>query len=244
MKENSENRMNFEEEGAFEEIGFENGMALEPLGYSKEVRALIEAIEDGVNRVNKDKIESLEKELKKLSSVKKNWMKLLREQLELQEEVEEIKRNARKEARKERLTELFGDRTLVLWGIGTNSVKREKCQYCNDDRMLVAQLPNGKTALVNCDCRGYIYTYYPVEFHIIKFSIDKWDRKLSVQYKLSERNMLEGDEVYHEERYVNFGDVQSVPETYEGLKYYSTNFDTQEHAQLYADWLNKKEMEA
>ena len=234
----------FYESGEEDEDGFDEEEFFEPTAYSGEVEALVNTIKGSLKQQYKARVESLEKELKKLSSVKKNWMKLLREQLELQEEVEEIKRNARKEARQERLTELFGDRTLVLWGIGTNSVKREKCQYCNDDRMLVAQLPNGKTALVNCDCRGYINTYYPVEFHIIKFSIDKWDRKLSVQYKLSERNMLEGDEVYHEERYVNLGDVQSVPETYEGLKYYSTNFDTQEHAQLYADWLNKKEMGA
>lgn len=64
---------------------------------------------------------------------------------------------------KERMEKL----TSACWIVDTVSHPAGKCQYCDDERMIVLSAPDGQTVRVPCDCRtASMKSYRAVKAHV------------------------------------------------------------------------------
>lgn len=106
---------------------------------------------------------------------------------------------------KERMEKL----TSACWIVDTVSHPAGKCQYCDDERMIVLTAPDGQTVRVPCDCRtASVKSYRAVKAHVKPESL-----MAAKLYRLGHENDPNEDG-----RYVRFENIDRMrPETVRDL---------------------------
>ena len=124
---------------------------------------------------------------------------------ELSEEQAGKKPLDEKEAARLVLKERMEKLTSACWIVETVSHPAGKCQYCDDERMIVLTAPDGQTVRVPCDCRtASVKGYRAVKAHVKPESL-----MAAKLYRLGHENDPNEDG-----RYVRFANIDRVnPET-------------------------------
>lgn len=116
---------------------------------------------------------------------------------------------AEKEAAHLVLKERMENLTSACWIVDTVSHPAGKCQYCDDERMIVLTAPDGQTVRVPCDCRtASVKSYRAVKAHVKPESL-----MAAKLYRLGHENDPNEDG-----RYVRFENIDRMhPETVRDL---------------------------
>jgi hypothetical protein len=188
-----------------------------------------------------DEMNALKKENEELQEVKRNWEKIQQEYQWKQLELEGEKSRAKTETRKERLSELFQDKQLILYNPAIKYSENPKCNKCNKDRKIPYISPLGNNLFENCVCSEPKKEYFPEKYIWYEFRLNNYDKELNVWYKAL-KSSSDSDQEYFEAD----SNTRSVKEIYtseknfENLDKYWTFFKTEEECQKYCDWLNQK----
>lgn len=124
---------------------------------------------------------------------------------EISEEQDGKKPLDEKEAARLVLKERMEKLTSACWIVDTVSHPSGKCQYCDDERMIVLTAPDGQTVRVPCDCRtASVKSYRTVKAHVKPESL-----MAAKLYRLGHENDPNEDG-----RYVRFENIDRMnPET-------------------------------
>lgn len=144
-----------------------------------------------------------------------------------------------------RLHELLGDNLTVGWKATFTKVYGEKCDKCDEDRMIHFTSPQGRDFSERCECAKCYRTYFPEEVALYKFHVSKrenWPYNKKVDYYNRYYKAIERDD-YHEY-------CESVSEVYtstDNINYERVNecwavFLNKEDCQKFCDWKNKQEL--
>jgi len=210
----------------------------EPSEFDMQIDDFKKALLSSVKTEFIDKMTRLEKENFELQDVKNNLKQIKADYDNKARELEVKKQNAKHEAKKMRLSELMKDYQIFLYAASVKWKQEEKCNHCNEQRLIEFSMPSGRKTYVQCECNTSS-RYYVVSQHAIYTLQLNSDGKVYAYYKLID------DGKYGE--YLKFSNefdshiVENIITEY--TKYVDVDihkpyFTTQEECQKYCDWLN------
>ena len=192
-----------------------------------------------VKKEIKEKIASLEKELKELKEFKNEKEKYIRE---YKNAISEAKKSEEK-WKKARLHQLLGEYLTCGWKVETLYKQGEKCDKCDDNRYIHFTSPQGNKYKETCRCSESHREYVTREVKLAKFYVRKKkfyssDDRIDFKNRYYEVENKEDDDYYRfsNDVYEN-GDYE-----FEKVNIYSAVFLNEEDCQKYCDWLNEKEL--
>jgi hypothetical protein len=179
---------------------------------------------ENVKLENEQLKQDLEKMRKQVQDVKNKERILEREKSDLMNTV-----------RKERLSELLKDFEVERFMVTTARMLAQKCDKCDDDRILHYKTPLGKDQKERCDCyEDSVNINKPKSMLCTEFKVDSHNgNKLRMWYK---RNIYDKEDYYDSSAYLK---ECYNEQPYESLDKYNIFFDTEEECELYCDWLNR-----
>lgn len=140
---------------------------------------------------------------------------------------------------------------MLIWRIEYEYVQGEKCDKCNDNRMIGYKTPSGKQLSEDCKCAKRYTYYYPSQTEIVMLDLYK-DRNypytLSVTPKYDSASYDDTYCKFKLKHYIeNLDDFENEKdELLKEIKdmsrwdYKEIGFAKQEDCQRFADYLNKK----
>lgn len=143
----------------------------EPSEYDQMVEDFRLSLMQSVKKEFLDKMQRLENENAELREVKKNWERLKAEYEENQRELRCLIQQERRNVQRERLAELFKQcgMNVALFKPKGSLFKLDKCEKCDENRMIHFKSPSGIDLQEKCECaRGY-YPVSPVLYRMVKF---------------------------------------------------------------------------
>ena len=190
----------------------------------------------------KEELDMLRKENEDLSEIKSQWDELQREYKFKISELERIKDNLKREVRKERLSEIMDDFKTVLYKVSYNTTKLDKCDKCDDYRMINYITPLGREAKEECHCKKPVKVYSVKEAFLYSFmdNVNNFYPRYLIHHNSigSKFELFDFDDD-------DFGKCEKVIKTAEEFESitstYNTFFLTPELAQLYIDKLMSEE---
>lgn len=177
---------------------------------------------DKENSMLKEEIKSLKSELQKY---KNKESELTRRERELNYDF--LKR---------KWSELSDSLAMTVWGIGYESVLKQKCNCCDENRKIKFRDANGNEYEVNCKCNQSVTIRVPKEHKLIKMHIHK-DRYKELY---TECYYFDAEENRDDYICVRTGKqpLTELPEDLNTLDPWRLAFATKELAQEYCDWYN------
>ena len=97
----------------------------------------------------------------------------VKELMEILKDVPDNVEVAEKKWKDARLHELLGDNLTVGWRATFAEVYGEKCDKCDEDRMIHFTSPQGRVLSERCECAKGYRTYFPEEVALYKFHVNK-----------------------------------------------------------------------
>jgi hypothetical protein len=198
----------------------------------KAINSIISGVEIKAAHEYEDKIAKLEREVESLQPYKDDRDKVDAELARKLQELEDEKRAVGRA----KLTELFGKYGVTMYHpIHTWEYVTEKCDRCNEDRMISFESPRGRRMWEKCECSKQIRIYTPekVYANIIRRDEISGDALLWYQQRPGDDEWasLLCKAVYEEGM-----DFRVIDE-------YGAFFHKEADCQSYCDWLNKQEEE-
>lgn len=192
------------------------------------------ALRNEVKKEIVDKITSLEDELKKLKYIKDNWNEEVEKLNKVKRELQCEKEELIKTVRKERLGELLKDDFFTAWQIKCDFIyENEKCDKCDDDRVVHFYSPSGKELKELCECHKQksVYSVIPAELVKIK----------NVVYP---NNSYKYTHPYFTYRVKRDNSSNEEEETFETVNNIADNLEFDKIFWCYCVFLNKEKAEA
>lgn len=220
--------------------------------FDAQIEEFKESLRKEVKAEIKSKIDRLEKRNKELEEKQKNLATLEKEYKDKIRKLERDKEEALYEVKKEYLTSTLKELTdkmfecQDLYEVNFKRIQPQKCNYCDENRYLIAKDIFGGEHKVPCKCREYVNEYYvqKADVRICWFKRGDDRDKLCFRVK-SNRDSCGWQNTTFE--YIN-GKVEQnnifkkFDENNLPKSYYLVWFTSKEEAQKYVDYLNKREM--
>lgn len=213
----------------------------EPSEYEQMVDEFRLSLMQSVKKEFLDKMQRLEKENAELREVKRNWERLKSEYEEKQRELRYQIEQERRNVQRERLAELFKQcgMNVALFKPKGSLFMGEKCEKCDDDRMIHFKSPSGRDCKERCECCHGYYPVSPVLYNMVTFHryIKNQDCNVYAFFK------DESDDDYDYYRAdpiacTNLYHGQDFSELYAELKE-NVFFEDEEQCRLYCDYINE-----
>ena len=119
---------------------------------NEELQTILDALRKEVKGEILYEMERLKKENEKLQSIKNDMEKIKKEHEKALNDLALAKLDADREAKKNRVSDLLVDVCPIAYKVVKEGVKKEKCDKCDDRRMLNFTSPLGKPMKERCDC--------------------------------------------------------------------------------------------
>lgn len=191
----------------------------------------------------RNKIESLEKEVKELKEFRDNKDRITEEYNTKIAEAQRAAREAKEKYKKARLYQLMGEFNTIGWKIKSKYTLGEKCNKCDENRKIHFTSPQGKPYVEECKCAKRHYTYFPEEATLAKFYVRKknfrWNNDDRIDYHNRYYTVKDDDEY---DLYETASELYEPGYTmeYEKINSYRAVFLSKEDCQKYCDWKNAK----
>ena len=225
----------------FDEMYYEPSIANDIFNEAKE--KLKESIKDSIkNDLNKIKEEN-EKLKQENRILKDKLLDIDDREKELKLEKERYKNNFEQKLLKGKFSEIFKllEENMYYYRIERTIEYKDKCNKCDENRLIHFTAPNGKDMTYECDCNEYKNFYKPKKCKLTKIFMtkDRYDKSKLFNFRPSYDYYSDYDErnvsIYPEEIIIEFR-----KDLIENLEY-NQLFSTKEVCQQYCDELNKNE---
>lgn len=126
-----------------------------------------------------------------------------------------------------------------VYRVAYRHIEKEKCDRCNDERMIVYTSQYGDVIEKPCECSGYTVEFFPDKIELEVVSFYKDGRKITCKPKFEGKDY---DDTYCKlefERYLDKYDDKTKELSEYTLKY-NCVWTNKEECQKYCDYLNKK----
>ncbi|WP_127532766.1 hypothetical protein [Paenibacillus kobensis] len=212
-----------------------------PNEFEQQVDEFKTALLNSVRDEFKAEMEQLRTENAELQEVRKNIDKMRHEHQTKLNELNNIKNDAMRIVRKERLSELMKDLQVVMYRATTDYPLPPKCDKCNEKRKIVFFSPSGQELFEHCKCASGKSVYMPEEYVACEFSMDSYNaNKVKVWYKLKPSSSSNRNDDYGSYDSSTYREsIYNDKMSYADLDKYKTFFKTIEECQKYCDWLNE-----
>ena len=213
----------------------------EPGEFDAKVEEFKDSLRESVKDEIKQKIESLENEIKELNEFKNEKEKFIEK---YNSEIYEAKMKAAEAEEKwksARLHQLLGDYLTVGWKVGFIVNYGEKCNKCDKDRKIHFFSPSGKEYKEDCECAKKYYQYIPAEATLCKFSVRKKNFSndsgcFNKYYNINEGQDVDWYEsIWEDSVYTDLANVN-----FEKVNMNTAVFLNKEDCQKYCDWKNER----
>ena len=231
---------------------FDDDYFCEETEFDERINELKDSLRSQVKEEIKNKIEELTKRNEELEERQKNLSILEKEYqdkiMNFEYEKEQIITNAKKELYNANLEQFldFVFEHQVLYEVNLNTIKQEKCPYCDDKRYIKAKDILGREYEVSCKCSGHKTEYYVKESRCsLYFRKEKRsnDFKMILNVKNDDFDDTKLFGFSGEETIMSQNLFEKFDENNPPKSYYSVYFTSKEEAQKYVDYLNKLEQE-
>jgi len=180
-------------------------------------------------------IERLKAENKELQDIKKNFEQVKRDfdrkKSDLDYEYQTLKNNVRKE----RLVELLKDHKTILYKASSKRELLPKCDKCDNRRRVKYTSPLGRETSEDCLCSEGRMVYYPREFILYEFRLNRDKNGMTAWYKQYSDN----EDGFTYDSSIHVDSIYTPEMKFEELESYGTFFKTKEECQTYCDYLNE-----
>jgi hypothetical protein len=200
----------------------------EPSEFECQIDEFKASLMAAVKQEHQEEVERLRKENAELRPVKKRMRQIEMERNSEKHELERVKRDALKEAKKMRLTELLKDYKAAIYTFDSVPIRKPKCDKCDDDRRIPYTTPLGKPAKEDCTCREFTYAYKVREVMATSLEHYSPDGSVQVNYYDDERE----EKIFRHMMYKPENGFKSVTDW--------TYFEDKKDAQAYCDWKTAK----
>lgn len=151
------------------------------------------------------------------------------------------------EFKKEKLDKFIKDLQEYLgqtyYKIKEESIRKAKCDACDEKRKYEIEMPDGTLKKIDCSCNKIIYSYVVEEVSIFDIKIRKENKGITtyLRYHSSWDERLE--KILPEEIYNKFEDVkiETDERNFRHESLYKTYYTNKEEAQKHVNYLNKLE---
>lgn len=175
-----------------------------------------------------------------VESVTKENEELKIENKKLQNKVSDINRRERnleeerKNMKRLTLSELMGDREMIMWKADYHREISEPCGKCDTNRKVTFKTPLGKEMKELCSCYASKNVYEPVKSICYEMKKNGRDQSLIMWFK----SYSDSDDGYSSSTaiYKVWKD-----EKYEDIDKYNWRFKTKDDCKKYCDYINTKE---
>lgn len=137
---------------------------------NEELQTILDALRKEVKGEILYEMERLKKENEKLQSIKNNMEKIKKEHEKALNDLALAKLNADREAKKNRVSDLLVDVCPIAYKVIKEGAKREKCDKCDERRMINFTSPLGKAMKERCECdiQDMVYKIKPLALYEIR----------------------------------------------------------------------------
>ncbi|UHA74427.1 hypothetical protein [Paenibacillus sp. 481] len=212
----------------------------EPNEFEQMVDKFKQSLLDSVKEEFKAEMNRLREENAELQQVKRNWADIKAEHQREILRLQYAKNEAAREARKERLGVLMEDFKVAMFQVKVKYIRPDKCDKCNENRLITYKTPLGKDAVEKCTCNTTKSIFVPEELICVRLHLDNRENKLTVYYNLPTDD--EDGMKYGFNTPLNM--IYDSNMEFAKLDRYGTFFNTVEDCQAYCDWLNGREGES
>jgi hypothetical protein len=216
--------------------GFCDGFYEDYSEFDRLIDEFKESLKIGVKEEFIKEITSLKDENKRLQEIKNKFDNIVNEYESKKHMLDVAINTAKSDVRRERLTELLADRQVVLYRVGCNYIKKEKCNLCDTNRQIHYISPQGRKVSEDCRCNSEGIIYKPQEIILYEFRKSDSSGELIMFYKAFSDKYF--DEYF--EKSVVSKDLYNPEIKYEEIDKYSIHFKDINDCQKYCDWLNNK----
>lgn len=217
----------------------------EPSEYDQMIEEFKDELRKSVKKEWIDRMNRLEEENKELQEIKKNY-KAIKNDYENKKFLCEQEKNraiadARKDARRERLSQLLSDVQLDYWRVTTKRIQKPKCNKCNENRQIEYITPSGRKATEYCTCRDGEVRFVPKQMTMYEIKLhNTYNDKLGIWFVKKHKD---DDVFFNSTEY--FGDKEIIDEDIDINEISTDNkydlfFKSIEKCQEYCDLLNEQ----
>ena len=208
----------------------------EPSEFEMQVDELKQSLLKSVKENFVEEMDRLRAENNELQEVKKNFEQIKREYEVKANQLEYERKDLVNKVRRERLTVLMEQFQVVMYSVGYEYKVRQKCDKCNERRVIPYITPLGKQQYEDRDCKKKITVYVPKEFTCSEFRVDRHDgTKVTAWFKQYEDNGDGFTLSSSTHLKTNYNDSMR----FEDVDRYGTFFRTIEDCQRFCDWMNR-----
>lgn len=196
-----------------------------------------EAREKLINSLKETVKQHLENVVQENENLKKENEKMKQEVTKIRNEkrvFEDEKKNYESKLKRSVLSELLNDLEVIVYSVGSEEYEKQKCDKCNDSREIKYFSPTGKMMFEACECYGRIYKKVVQENILYEFKKDRNNTRILMWFKPYNSD---------EDGYTSGTAIQTFYDNYEFEdieKQYNVYFRIKENAELYCEYLNKK----
>jgi hypothetical protein len=195
-----------------------------------------ESLKIGVKEEFIKEIKNLKDENKRLQEIKNKFDDIVTEYESKKHMLDVAINDAKRDARREKLTEILADREIILYRVECNYIKKEKCNLCDTNRQIHYISPQGRKVSEDCCCNSEGIIYKPLEIILYEFRKSDSGGELIMFYKAFSDKY--SDEYF--EKSVASKDLYNPEIKYKEIDKYSIHFKDINDCQKYCDWLNNK----
>ncbi|MCY9755329.1 hypothetical protein M5X00_13865 [Paenibacillus alvei] len=211
----------------------------EPSEFDQQVETFKESLLKSVKEEYKAEMDRLRKENAELQAVKRDFESIKSQYQQKERKLEHAKNNMLREVRNERLSTLMEDFKVAMYRVSATWVKPEKCNKCDENRLIHYKTPLGNDENERCTCSRSQIVYVPKEFICVRFRLDDRKDKLTVWYNIPTNDDEDKNVRYSFDSQLKV--IYADGMDFEKLEKHETFFHTVEECQAYCDWLNAKE---
>lgn len=208
----------------------------EPSEFEQQIEEFKQSLLRSVKIEHVEEIERLRKENAELQATKKRMKEIETEHTVAMRQFSLDKQKYETELKNKRIAELLGDYMLIGWYPSSHTIRKPKCNKCDQNRNIHFKSPSGKDYTEECStCGGGVSFYEPEEIECYRFSQRK-------DYYGSKLPPVE--KYYMRKTGINYDTFESNRSLYKGEPHEEINlrrvvFATPEECQKYCDWKNK-----
>ncbi|ANY67287.1 hypothetical protein BBD42_12995 [Paenibacillus sp. BIHB 4019] len=201
----------------------------EPSEFERQIEEFRQSLMNSVKDEYKAEMERLRTENAELQQVKNRMKDIERERSHEKNDVERAKRDALKEAKQLRLSELLRDYKHVIYRADYNHEYLEKCGNCDEKRKVRYITPLGREEKEECTCAKHIKRYFIREVHASRIEHYSAAGDISVTYY---------DDI-DEERIIRSTIHKAGTDVKKAKEWFC--FEEKEDCEKFIDWMNAQE---
>ncbi|RBP89365.1 hypothetical protein DFO70_11112 [Cytobacillus firmus] len=219
-------------------MGYYEDFYQEPSEFDIQVDQFKESLMKSVKEDFLSEMKRLRDENEKLQGVKLSFDSIVRDYENKKQQLESEYQTLKRNVRRERLVDLMKDHKVILYKAYSKMKRPPKCNKCDEYRRIEYITPLGKKAKEDCLCSEGKRVYYPHEFMLYEFRLNREKNGLTAWY----RQYRDDEDGFTSDSSIFVDDIYSPKMKFDDLGAYSTFFKTKEECQAYCDYQNSKEV--